>query len=116
MRKIALILAVFLVAFQAKAEDVFRPISTHWLDFDSVSVATTNPIGNFIQRVRLVCTTACYYSIASSGLAAVAATRYSTTGYLPADNPVTFVVSPGSKIAAIKVSSAGRIYITELSK
>ncbi len=113
---IAAVLLAVSWAPSAKADDVLRNLTTHWLDYSSTAVATTNAFGPYVRTVDIVCTTNCYFAIALSGQALNAAARQSTADYLPADIPRRFRVSPNSKVVVIRVTADGRLNVTELSK
>lgn len=112
--KYALVLLA-LLAFPAQADE-YAPTTNHVLAFTGTSAATTTGFGTDTLRARFVCSAACFVALEISGVTPVATSTGATSYYLPANVPETFVVSPGMKAAAIQASSAGVLYITELSK
>ena len=76
------------------------------ISFDS-STACTNPLKDTTKIVRLISDQNCYVAFGSSP------TATSSSMYLAAGIPEYFGVTPGDKIAALKVSTAGILYITE---
>lgn len=112
MKRLALLFC--LLAFPAHAADtiLFAPGKTQNLGFDTVQTKVTDDFAGSIEGVRLMCTQDCYVTFGvSSTLTATAATGI----YLPANNPTNFKIS-GGNIAVVKVTTAGRFSITELSK
>lgn len=62
------------------------------------------------EYVRVVSTIACHIHVAGTPVAAV------TTSLLPANEVETIKVSPGEKIAVLRIGgSDGELYVTELS-
>jgi hypothetical protein len=64
-----------------------------------------------IEYIRVVSTIACHIQVAVAPTAAV------TTTYLPANEVEIIKVSPGEKIAVLRVGgSDGELYVTELTE
>ena len=74
------------------------------------SSAASAAFGAQTYKVRLVATTDCRIRISDGTPTAVA-----TDTYLPALAAEYFTVTPGQKVAAIQVSSAGTLNVTEVS-
>jgi hypothetical protein len=74
------------------------------------SSAASAAFGAQTYKVRLVTTTDCRIRISDGTPTAVA-----TDTYLPALAAEYFTVTPGQKVAAIQVSSAGTLNVTEVS-
>lgn len=91
-----------------KEHGIFRPKTTQKVAYTGTSARTANPVGNFIQVVRLIATSACYVK---EGTSTVTATTNDM--YLPAGVAEYFIVSPGNYIAAIQVSAGGTLDVTE---
>ncbi len=68
---------------------------------------STNAVGDGVQRVRVVTTSAAYIKIGKTPTAAA------TDVYMPADSPEYFTIAPGEKVSAIQVSSGGTLHVTE---
>ena len=68
-----------------------------------------NVIGDGIQKVRVVCTSAAYVKVDNSP------TATSSDVYMPADSVEYFTVTAGQKVSAIQVSSGGTLHVTEIS-
>ncbi|MEQ8504588.1 MAG: hypothetical protein RIB80_04630 [Rhodospirillales bacterium] len=121
MKRITLCLfALALLAVPAAAqENVFRPVKTHYVPYTATAQAITDQLGAYTDRVQLVCTTDCYYSMSTSGAATgVTAISASTTQthFLPANTPVIQKSSPGGRISVVRVTSDGALYVTEMSR
>ena len=93
-----------------------RSGSTQIIGFDA-SVAITNPFGPETWQLRLVANSACCYRIGDG-----AQTASTADIFLPANTIEYVIVSPGQRIAAIKVATdglvaatAGTLWITEMS-
>ncbi len=110
------IIALLLFAGGAKADQVWVPFSSHFLDYSSVAVTHTSDLTANTEAVRLVCTTACYVAIASSGDATVAGVDVATSTYLPANNPVVFGAPRNGNVIVVSAGSDGLLIITELTK
>lgn len=85
----------------------------HVIGFDS-----TNSVGitsGFVSRIiRATCTAACFLSVNLSGQS-VPVTK-STGAYLPANFPILFSVTPGSKVQVVGDTTSGKLNVVELSK
>ena len=122
---IALALVVFLLfAVPVKAAEYF-PVKTYHNTYTSTAQAVTE--ATISPVVRLTCTTACYYALAtttanSTSASSILASAQSinatstTTHYLPADVPVEHNAGRGVFLLIIQVSSSGIFHFTELSR
>lgn len=87
----------------------FRPGSTQSAAFTSSSAAISNAVGANTRVVRLVATTDCFVAFGSAPTA-------TTSGlFLPAGVPEYFRVDSGDKVAAIRSTSDGTLYVTEMA-
>jgi hypothetical protein len=87
--------------------DAIYPGTTQAVSYDS-STQTTNAVGSTTTVVQVTCTTAAFVAIGTDPTAST------TNGaYVPAATPVKFAINPGDKVAALKVASAGTMYVTE---
>lgn len=73
----------------------------------SSSAATSNAVTSNV--VRLLSTTDCHVTFAESPTATTSMTR------LVANVPEYFAITPGHKVAAIRSSADGTLYVTEAS-
>lgn len=110
-----------LVAAPVRAAEIYRLGQTHVMAYSSSSRTITDAFNEFTSAVRITCSTACFWASAATGqqLGAVALSATSegaTSHYLPADVPVDVLIDGNGKIAVIRVSGDGTIYITEMSK
>ena len=122
MRKL-LILALALLAFPAHAQEIYRPVLNQTMTFDSVSRVVTNyQVGKNIPVLRLVCSQSCFVAFSPSALTwATVGTpgphASSATGFfIPANTPEFVLNRQQSLVAVIALSTAGTLYITEMSK
>lgn len=69
----------------------------------------TNGIGTGVQKVRVVCTTDAYIRIGSSPTATTSDT------YMTGLAAEYFTISPGEKVSAVQVASAGTLNVTEIA-
>ena len=84
-------------------------VRVHAIVYTSSSAASA-AFGAQTYKVRLVATTDCRIRISDGTPTAVA-----TDSYLPASAAEYFTVTPGQKVAAMQVSSAGTLNVTEIS-
>jgi hypothetical protein len=79
--------------------------------FTATAAKTTSPISDYVFLVRVVLTTDGFIRIGpNSGLAATTSDMY-----LPAGVPEYFAVHPNEHISAIRLSSSGTMYVTEMT-
>jgi hypothetical protein len=78
--------------------------------YTASSAVITNPVGSQTYKVRLVATTDCYVKI---GDGSPTATMSDT--YLPALSAEYFTITPGQKVAAVRVVADGTLNVTEVS-
>lgn len=69
---------------------------------------TATAVGNGVQKVRVVVTSAAYVKIGQTAIAS------SNDVYMPIDTPEYFTVNPGERVSAVQVSSGGTLHVTEL--
>jgi len=86
------------------------PSTVQKVSYTDSSAACTNAFGDDTEVVRIVATTACYVQFAASP------TATSSDFYLPADAVEYFNVTPGTKVAAIRVSTtSGTLCVCEMA-
>jgi hypothetical protein len=71
--------------------------------------AIANGVGTQTYKVRVVTTTAAFIAIGDSP------TATSSDTYIPADSAEYFTITPGQKVSAIRLSSSGTLYVTEIT-
>lgn len=86
------------------------PLTTQKVSFLVSSVATSNAVGDHISVVRLIATTDCHVRFAKSP------TAVATDMYLAADREEYFTIHPGQKVAAIRNSADGDLFVTEMTR
>ncbi len=92
-------------------QSVGKPLASQKVAIGAASVQSTAFDGQ-VNAVYLVATVACFVEVAASPTAVA-----DTSMYLPADTPVVIDVARiGNKIAVIRLSSDGSLYITELTR
>lgn len=76
--------------------------------YTGTSAAITNAVGDGVNVVRLVATSACHIK--------VAVTPVATTSdmLLPANTVQYLAIAPGQKVAAIQNSAGGTLHVTEM--
>jgi hypothetical protein len=74
------------------------------------SAAITNPVSSQTYKVRLVATTDCYVKIGDG-----TPTATTSDAYLPALSVEYFTITPGQKVAAVRVMVDGTLNVTEVS-
>lgn len=115
MKWLLLALLLPVTAFAASQNDTYRPVSGSLTVAytAAVSVTTDSGFGTGTYAARVVCTTACFVAFGQSPIAVEG-----TVGsiYLPADFPAQFIVDPGQTVAVIALSSAGVLFVVELSR
>lgn len=88
-------------------DGVFRWGSTQTVAFTSTSVAQTTAVAAGVRVVRVIASTACHIA---QGASPVATTSYPK---LPANTEAYLVVAPGEKLAAIRTTTSGTLWVTE---
>ena len=125
MRKlIAAFLVLTVTSSVAMAEGLFRPILGHSMPFDSTGRAVTDSsgflggynIGAFTEIIRLVCTQSCFVAFSATDVTPSISTTSATAMFLPANVPEFFSTRGRARIAVIRLSSDGTLYINEMSK
>lgn len=99
----------------------FEPLTGQSNDYSTVSSSISAEFSSSTRYVEVVCTSACFIHLALSPAVAIAFTDQNGTGrfFLPANTP-RIVMTPGCSggvcgaIAAIRLSSDGTVYVTEL--
>ncbi len=66
-------------------------------------------VGTQTRQIRVIVTTAAYVKVDNSP------TATSSDVYMPADSAEYFTCTPGMKVSAIQVASAGTLHVTELA-
>ncbi len=87
---------------------IFWPLTTQNKGYTVASAAITNPVGATVRLVRVWCTQDCHV--------AVGITPVATTADMPVTAKVeTYIpVNGGDKLAAIRMTADGTMYVTEL--
>ena len=89
----------------------FRPNGVNEVVAFNASAATATAVSDSCFMVEIVASENCYISIES------APTATAVNGmYIVKDWPYFVKVTPGEKIAAIKVTTAGNLYVSELTQ
>lgn len=83
--------------------------TTQLVSFTSTSVATTTAMQAGTRLVRVIPTTACHITQGASPTATTNHPKF------PANVAELLVVNPGEKIAAIRTTTSGTLYVTEVS-
>lgn len=111
MKRLLLLLALML-AGPAHAQQIgpFRQITGYKVNYTATAGTAGQAIGAQSRIVRVMCTTECLVAFPVTPIAA-AATR---PIYLPSSAPEYFKVSPGAYVYAVRVSTSGTIYVTEV--
>ena len=89
----------------------FRPNGVNQVVAFDASVATGTAVSDGCFMVEVVAAQNCYISIATAPTATAA-----NGMYIVKDWPYFIKVNPGEKIAAIKVTTAGNLYVSELTQ
>jgi|TARA_R100000081_G_scaffold92138_1_gene72795 hypothetical protein len=99
----------------AQDQDEFEPIqalplgTTQTVSVASSSAANSTAFAAGTTVVRVVSTTDCHIIFATSP------TATTSTAYLPANQVEYFKATAGEKIAAIRASADGTLYVTEMA-
>ena len=89
---------------------VYR-LGTHQIAaYTSVAASITNAIGTGTQVVRVVPTTAAFIKIGNTPTAAA-----TNSVYMKGGESEYFVVTPGMKVSAVRVTTNGNVHVTECS-
>jgi hypothetical protein len=88
---------------------VFRLGSTQTVAFTSTSVAQTTALQAGTNVVRVISSTNCHIKIAKDPTATTSDAK------LPPGVPEYFAVTAGQKVAAIRTTTSGTLYVTEVS-
>lgn len=88
----------------------YRPDVTQTVAYTASAVATTNAFGAQINVVRVVSTTDCFIEFLKTPVATTSDT------FLPALSVEYFTVTQGQKLSAIRSSSDGSIFVTEMTQ
>jgi hypothetical protein len=89
---------------------VYRLGSHQTAAYTSASASISNAIGSGVNVVRVATTTAAYVKIGETPTAAA-----TNSIYMVAGDPEYFVVTPGQKVAAVRVTTSGTLSVTEVS-
>jgi hypothetical protein len=89
---------------------VFRLGTHQTAAYTSVAASIANAIGTGTNVVRVATTTAAYVKIGNSPTAAA-----TNSIYMVAGDPEYFVVTPGMKVSAVRVTTSGTLSVTEVS-
>lgn len=81
---------------------------TQSVSFTAASAATTNAIGNQTRRVSLFADQDCHVRFDGTPVAVT------TDFFLPASVQIMLAIRPGQKVAAIRNSADGTLYVSEL--
>ena len=92
--------------------DLYRPTGvTQSITTSGSSAATSSAIAASTYVVLITATAAAYVTFGSAPTATAA-----NGVMLPANWPTYFRISPGEKVAALQVSGAGVVYVSELTR
>lgn len=124
MKRFVLIAALALVALPAKGDETFRIISSAQMPFDATGRAVSDTagyhahynVGAFTQVLRLVCSSACFVAMSATGVTPTISATSATAMFLPANVPQYIPAKGREKIAVIRATADGTLYITEMSK
>lgn len=83
--------------------------TTHSVSFTSTSAANSTAFAAGTRVVRVISSTGCHLAQGADPTATTSSPK------LPALLPELLVVSPGEKIAAIRTTTSGTLWITEVS-
>ena len=83
--------------------------TTQSVAYSGTAGAIANPVGSQTYKVRVVCTTDAFVRIDNDP------TATASDAPLLAGAPEYFTITPGMKVSAVQVASAGVMYVTEIS-
>jgi len=86
------------------------PLTTQTAAFTASSAAITNAVGSQVNKVRLLATQNCHIAFGASP------TATTSDFYLPSGVVEYFTIKPGQKVAAIRNSADGTLYVTEMTQ
>ncbi len=89
---------------------MFYPLTTQKVSYTATSAAISNAVGPHVSIIRLIATSDCHVTFAK------APTAVATDMYLAADQEECFVIHPGQKVAAIRDTADGDLYVTEMTR
>ncbi len=92
-----------------RSGNCYRWGTTQTVAFTSTSTAQTTAFVAGVNTVRVVASTQCHLAFGASPTATTSSPK------LPANLPEYIVVTPGQKIAAIRTTTSGTLYVTEVS-
>jgi hypothetical protein len=87
--------------------DSLRLGAAQKVDFTAASAASA-AFGAQTYAIRVVATEDCHIKVGDGAVTATAAETY-----LPADLPEYFTVTPGQKVAAVRATADGSLFVTE---
>ncbi len=93
----------------ARTGNCYRWGTTQAVSFTSTSTAQTTAFVAGVNTVRVIATTQCHLAFGASPTATTNSPK------LPANVAEYVVVTPGQKIAAIRTTTSGTLYVTEVS-
>ena len=108
-----LALALALASVPTLAADPYflRPLTTQAFPYDGTSRPITSAFGPNTTYVRFTCSTSCFVALDPNPFAST------TTGmYIPADTVQTISGGRGEKLAVIRSTNSGTIYVTEMTR
>ncbi|MGB1538306.1 MAG: hypothetical protein ACPHAN_11380 [Pseudomonadales bacterium] len=91
--------------------EYFRPNGVNQVVAFDASAATSTAVSDGCFMVEVVCSQNAYIAIAATPTATA-----SNGMYIQKDWPYFIKVNPGEKVAAIKVATAGNMYVSELTE
>lgn len=92
------------------AETTYRPGTSQKKAYTGTSAAIDDAISAGVFLVRVMVTTDAHIVFGASP------TAVATDLYLPANSPEYFRCTPGQKVAAIRETNSGDLYVTEMSQ
>ena len=113
-----------LLSFPANAGELYRPILGHSFPFDGTGRAVTDPsgfkggynIGAFTEIIRLVCSQSCFVAFSATDVTPSITATSATAMFLPANTPELFATRGRGRIAVIRLTTDGTLFINEMSK
>jgi hypothetical protein len=83
--------------------------ATQNVGYSATAGTISNGIGSGAYKVRLICTTAAFVRVGDNP------TATASDVYVAAGIPEYVTITPGQKVSAVQVASAGTLYVTECS-